>query len=57
MSDAVPSFQGAADLMCLAIRYANLKNVLLLPHLGTATREARLGMTFQVIRDLPRLVT
>ena len=33
-------------------RYAGLDNVFLLPHLGTATREARLDMTFKVIHDL-----
>lgn len=33
-------------------RYAELENAFLLPHLGTATREARLEMTFRVIHDL-----
>ena len=38
-------------------RYAGLDNVFLLPHLGTATREARLHMTFHVIHDLEAVLT
>ena len=35
-------------------RYLDLVNVVLLPHIGTATREARLEMTFKVVHALEK---
>ena len=32
-------------------RYADLDNIFLLPHLGTATRKVRIDMTFKVVHD------